>query len=126
MTEFHDSERKLEQLLHRTLRELPMRKAPPTLETRVLREIERLASPSPSNFSFMSWPLAIRVAFVLLCIGMAYVITWSMSWSASKLMDVLSFIPSDWLVTLSAFAAAMYAALFALGAVAYRTLSIER
>jgi len=126
MTESNDSQQKLEQLIHRTLRELPPRKAPRTLEMRVLREIERRNAPASSSVAFTSWPLVGRAAFILVCIAMAKLSLVATSWGASRVLEALRFIPLNWVIGVLVFAAAMYAALFSLGAIAYRTLSIER
>jgi len=126
MTESSDSRQPLEELIDRTLRELPARQAPRTLEMRVLREIERRNAQSSSKFVFMSWPLAVRAVFVLVCVAIANLATASLSWGAAQVLDALRFIPLNWVTGILVFAAAMYAALFALGTAAYRTLSVER
>jgi hypothetical protein len=126
MSEPDDSQHKLEQLIHRSLRELPLRKAPHTLEMRVLAEIERRSALAPSRFNFMSWPIVGRVAFILVCIATAKLLLVATSWGASRLIEALRFIPLHWVMGVLVFAAVLYAALFALGAVAYRTLSTER
>ena len=126
MIESNDSQQKLERLISRTLREQPLRAAPQTLEARVLREIERGAALQWSRMNFMRWPIVVRVAFVLLCIATAKLLLVATTWGATHVIAALRFVPFEWMAGALAFAAVMYAALFSLGAVAYRTLSIER
>src|ERR1700688_1333747 len=56
-----------EQLLDRTLRELPLRRAPPTLEARVCGELTRRAARPWWRRSFAQWPLPARAALPVLC-----------------------------------------------------------
>jgi len=126
MIESNDSHEKLERLISRTLRQQPLRSAPQTLEARVLGEIERRAAMQWSRLNFMRWPIGVRVAFVVLCIATAKLLLVVTTWGATQVVGALRFVPFEWMVGALAFAAVMYAALFSLGAVAYRTLSIER
>ena len=126
MIESNDSHEKLERLISRTLREQPLCSAPQTLEARVLGEIERRAALQWSRMNFMRWPIGVRVAFVVLCIATAKLLLVATTWGATQMVAALRFVPIDWMIGALAFAAVMYAALFSLGAVAYRTLSIER
>ncbi|MBI4625109.1 MAG: hypothetical protein HY736_18055 [Verrucomicrobia bacterium] len=151
--ENHD---KLERLIHQTLRELPSRRAPRSLESRVLAELERRAALPWWRKSFAHWPVAARVAFVILGAGVAKILLFAavsvqagfdpavlttafarqFAWMetglnlARSLGDfagiVLGSIPSLWLYGGLAFVGAMYAALFGLGAAAYRTLYVNR
>src|ERR1035438_2139941 len=54
---------KLEASIHRVLRKLPDRKAPFTLEARVLAELGRRASLPWWRKSFAHWPSAVRAGF---------------------------------------------------------------
>lgn len=135
----------LERLLDRTLRELPLRAAPQTLEARVFGELERRASLPWWRRSFTHWPPAARVLFVVICgasIGLAFVggaaaiaNIRSLSWardigvlmaSGGNLLALLSRTePPAWLYESIAVCAALYAVLFGLGAALYRTLYLQ-
>ena len=149
-----DNHEKLERLIHQTLRELPPRRAPGSLEQRVLAEIERRVALPWWRKSFVQWPVAARAGFLTLSIGIVKLAllaaVWVMagfdtvqfgeafatqfSWMESGLAVVhaiagffdimLRNIPPLWLYGGLAFIGAMYAALFGLGAAAYRTLSL--
>jgi hypothetical protein len=64
-----DNREKLERIIHQTLRELPPRRAPGSLEQRVLAEIERRAALPWWRKSFAHWPMAARAAFIVLSAG---------------------------------------------------------
>src|SRR4051794_8580369 len=66
-----DHDAKLERLIHRTLRDLPSRHAPRSLEQRVLAEIERRAALPWWRKSFAHWPVAARAGFILVSAGFA-------------------------------------------------------
>jgi hypothetical protein len=152
MNPFPNHDEKLEQLVHRTLRDLPARRAPRSLGQRVLAEIERRAALPWWRKSFAHWPVAARAGFIVLCVGLvmllltlgvsltagfeagqyqqafAHEFAWMESGRAivNALGDFLSImgrnIPPLWLYGGLAFFAAMYAALFGLGAAAYKAL----
>jgi hypothetical protein len=141
---------KLERVLVRTLRDLPSRTAPGTLEARVLGELQRRASQPWWRRSFAHWPMPARMAFVAVCIGFiglgllggdwttttvgilhpALVLTVLPSHQALGLLSVaiaLADVPTRvisplWLYSALAAAAALYGTLFGLSAFAYRTL----
>jgi hypothetical protein len=151
----HDSE-KLETSIHRVLRKLPDRKAPSGLEARVLAELTRRASLPWWRKSFAHWPSSVRVGFfvgsalaaALVVAGLFVVgqssgahqvaggISASYAWlviardvvsvAGAKVKAFLSAIPSVWLYGGTATIALCYAAVAALGACAYRALSIGR
>jgi hypothetical protein len=150
MTGPADQERQLARLFERTLRDLPLRRAPSTLEARVLGELQRRASLPWWRRSFSHWPALARAVFGL---GSAVLICWIFAGGA-LLIDILESLPASggrWLswgrsgaalagavaqlaaalaraVPLSwvydglAVSAVLYAALFALGIAGYRTL----
>jgi len=122
MSDPNDRERKLELLIGRTLAELPPRRAPRSLQVNVLNEIERCAA----RTGFMRWPLLGRVAFVVACLGLAKLSLEATAWSASHMHHALNVIPFNWVAGALGLAGILYAALFGLGALAYRALSIER
>lgn len=143
----------LEQMIHRTLRSVPERRAPSNLEARVLAAIEARASRPWWQQSFAAWPVPARVAFFLASAGLAKLalmaVVWVMagfdglqftnafstqiSWiaHASAIVSAVgdSFaalyrnIPPLWIYGLLAFFGVMYATLFGLGAAVYRALT---
>lgn len=153
MNEPVESERELERWVHAALRELPMRRAPATLESRVLEELQRRTALPWWRRSFAQWPLAPRVGFSLICAGLAALAvlgaaravvdfgaleasrTLSIPWVsgllalvdiARKLMLSLADLPlPDWVDEVLDAGAILYAALFALGITAYRTLYLH-
>jgi len=151
-----ESDEKLERLIHQTLRALPDHRAPRALETRVLRAIETRAALPWWKQSFLQWPVAARLGFLVLSAGLIKVaflaIVWAMAgfdgaqfthafasqfeWlgRAGAIVRgiedfcVLIFrsIPALWLYGALAAVASIYLALFSLGATAYRTLYASR
>lgn len=63
------SESELEQLLHRELRALAPRRAPRTLEHRVLAEIERRSTLAWWHRSYAYWPAWARATFLVAGVG---------------------------------------------------------
>jgi len=150
------SPEQLEQIIHETLRSVPAHRAPHSLEARVLAAIEARAARPWWRQSFAQWPMAARVAFVIASAGVAKLVLMATVWvmagfdgaqyasafstqfawidTASAIMQgiadfcgtVYRGIPPLWLYGGLAFVATMYAALFGLGAAAYRTLYANR
>jgi hypothetical protein len=146
----------LEKLIHQTLRALPARRAPHSLESRVRAAIAARAALPWWRQSFAQWPLAARVAFFVASAGLVKVALMAAVWvmagfdtaefsnafstqlawwqaAASVFAGVGDFcavlyrsIPPLWLYVGAAFVAVMSAALFGLGATAYRTLYSNR
>lgn len=146
----------LERAIHQALRELPLRRAPRTLESRVRAEIERRAALPWWRKSFLHWPLGARIAFIALSGGVAVLallvgvrgmeilnltqlqaaFATPLGWLealrtiaealGSSVAAVLRTLPPLWLYGGVAILGAMYAALFGLGAAAYRTLYADR
>jgi hypothetical protein len=132
----------LERLVDRALRELPLRRAPLTLESRVFGELERRAALPWWRRSFAHWPLLARAAFLVICgslIRLAFLggatavagvrsLSWArelgaMTASAAKFAALLAnTVPPTWAYEGIAVCAALYAVLFGLGAAVYRTL----
>jgi hypothetical protein len=151
-----DNHDKLERVIHRTLRELPPRRAPRTLEQRVLAELERRAALPWWRKNFAHWPLVARAGFILLCAGIARLglmlgfsttagdgpvpfkeaFAQPYAWMENGLAVVHAItgffdiifrnIPPLWLYGGLAFFATMYLALFGLGAAAYKALHAHR
>jgi hypothetical protein len=147
---------KLEHLIHRTLRDLPGRTAPRSLEQRVLAEIARRAALPWWRKSFTHWPVPARAAFLVLLIGVVKVVLMAAVWVMAG-FDVAQFreafatqftwmeggfavvravtdffgimarnIPPLWLYGGLAFVATLYVTLFGLGAAAYKALYAQR
>lgn len=142
----------IEQAVHRALRELPARRAPQSLEQRVLAELSRRAALPWWRKSFVHWPAIARLGFVVVSAALIRVAllagTWVMSgfdperaralvaapvswWDAamtavralSELTEILvGSIPPVWLYTSAALFAVMYTLFFGLGAAAYKAL----
>ena len=136
---------RLEQLIDRTLRGQPLRRAPATLEARVLAEIERRAAQPWWRKSFSYWPVAARIAFLLGSLAVIRTALRAYEWvttpieSASltsslppevswihsliaAIVSVVQHVPPVWVYGGLSIIAIMYAALFGLSATAYRTL----
>jgi hypothetical protein len=151
-----DPDDRLERFVHQTLRDLPVRRAPSSLEQRVQAEIARRIALPWWRKSFVHWPVAARAVFLLLCIGtvklalMASVwvmagfdpaqfreaVATQFTWVENGMAVIQAFtgffeiigrnIPSLWLYGALAFIAAMYAAFFGLGAAAYKAMRAAR
>ena len=144
---------KVAQLLDRAGRAMPLRRAPPSLESKVLGELERRAALPWWRRSFEKWPTAARSAFLLVC-GILAVLALSGSlWTVMNLghprglsalpplwarhafllvriagdftATLVHLIPPDWIYRALAASALLYAALFGLFIAAYRTLYVR-
>jgi hypothetical protein len=152
-TDNHD---RLERTIHRTLRDLPPRRAPRSLEERVLAELARRAALPWWRQSFTHWPLAARVGFLVLSAGLAGLVLLLTVWGDAGLealplraafaqqftwMEngltvfnalkgfgeiITRNIPPLWFYGVLAFIASLYATFFGLGAAAYKALSAQR
>jgi hypothetical protein len=146
------NEKELEQFIHATLRSLPDRKAPGTLESRVLAALEHRATVAWYHRSWGYWPAGVRAAFLALATatGGATVMAFFLfsqnvdagavareagsrfewlsrlygagEWCVDLGNHIVGAIPSLWLYGGVALVAALYATFFGLGAAAYRTL----
>ena len=153
MTNSLDVNDKAEQALTRALQNLPLRRAPADLEARVLQQLERRSSSDWWRRGFTHWPVAARMGFIAICIALVsatlvdsgwsafgegalqrafggalswtYLAVGSIAAAAELLTRVASALPEGWLFTIATVAAALYALLFALSAVAYRTLYLS-
>jgi hypothetical protein len=143
----------LQQLFDRALQELPLRRAPARLESRVIGELERRAALPWWRRSFAYWPLPARAAFLGICgalISLAFVGgdtavarlhslhdsgALSLSWahpvgvlvgSAGNLAALFTrTVPPAWLYGGIAVCAVLYAVLFGLGAAVYNMLYLR-
>jgi hypothetical protein len=149
-TEF---DQKLERLLSASLRAIPARRAPRSLESRILGELQRRAALPWWRRGFSDWPLPARATFLALCaalVGATFLDGVSAALGAHSITDlaagallwmrpllalvssgggVLSslahVIPAAWIYAGLAAGTLLYVALFGLGATAYRTLYIR-
>jgi hypothetical protein len=147
---------KLEASIHRLLRRLPDRKAPSSLEARVLAELGRRASLPWWRKSFVHWPSGIRAAFfVVAALAAAFVvagvfvlrqspgahevtagISTSYAWftvardlvaaAGLRVKALAATIPPLFLYGGAALLALCYAAVAAAGAATYRALLVGR
>jgi len=144
----------LEALVGQLARNQPLRRAPDSLERRVLGQLARRHSNVPWwKKGFSDWPMAARASFLLASVGFVWLAVagflsvtsylgageiagTALSWvrvgsNAASLMIsagtfVLHAIPPAWLYAAAVVAFVSYAMLFGLGTVAYRTLYVER
>lgn len=144
----------LENLIHQTLRSLPERRAPRSLEGRVLAAIAARQALPWWKQSFRAWPVAVRGAFVVgsCALVAALAFAWvlygpqqvdlaqtfarplalieSMRGAVRAIVDfgaiVLRHVPALWLYGAIAGFVGLYATLFGVGATAYRTLYANR
>jgi hypothetical protein len=116
-----DESEQMERLFDRVLRELPIRTAPPALESRVFGELARRMARPWWRRSFAHWPNSARALFFAVCgvlNGLAFI-------GCGRIVALVRAIPPLWLYEGVAMVAVLYAMLFALGAAAYRTLWVE-
>lgn len=133
----------LDRQVTRALQEQPLRRAPGTLERRVLAQIESGAAAIGWRRGFAHWPVAARVGFLAASVGVVKLALLLGTWLATPLDSpavsvqlpsqiawlqtlfvaigsVVRTVPSMWVHVGIALLAIMYAALFGIGASAYR------
>ena len=153
MSKHPDSEQRLERALNQALKGLPLRRAPSTLEARVVGELERRAALPWWRVGFARWPVGPRIAFVLVCVALvaatilgglsAFVGVRSMNEVAALVLHwvqpflavvssvgglaalLVRVIPPLWLYGGLSLGILLYVTLFGLGAAAYRTLYLR-
>src|SRR5688572_9106893 len=142
-------EQKLERLVQQTVRDLPARRAPRTLEHRVLAEIARRAALPWWQQSYAYWPVPVRAAFFVVSAAVAATIVaglflltrggvateavsgtalfqWVVAIRAAgalvieKTGVIFGAIPTLWLLAAGAAIASCYITLLGVGAAAYR------
>jgi hypothetical protein len=146
----------LEKYIHRTLRSLPDRRAPDTLEARVLAALEARAAIPWWHKSWSYWPQSVRALFIVFCGAVATLVVAGGSGVPTDLdgaqlnhvfapvvgfirpliglgrglVDIIAVvgrnIPAWWLYGAAAFVASLYIMLVGVGAAAYRTLWTNR
>jgi hypothetical protein len=142
------TEQQLERALNQAVSGLSWRRAPGTLEARVVQELERRAALPWWRVSFAHWPVVPRVAFVVVCVALVaatilggvfaflgdrsfnevagLVLSWVnpflavMSSAGGIAALLVRIIPPLWLYGGLALGIMLYMALFGLGAAAYR------
>jgi hypothetical protein len=148
-------ERQLEQFIGSLLRRQPLRQAPSTLESRVLRELELRGAQAWWQSGFSRWPWTAR----LLCLPVGAILVWlsfvttaralsvwqavqvsapaaaaqsgvrwfeTLGLALQSLGNLITHVVPQWLLYGGAGAALlMYAAFFGLGAAAFRTLFVN-
>lgn len=140
-----DREEQLERLVTRALHDQPLRRAPDTLERRVLAQLESGVAVAGWRRGFAHWPVAARVAFLVASVGFVKLALSIAMWLGTPLASpavpfdlpsqvawlqtlfvvvgsVARTVPSLWVHAGIAILAIMYAALFGIGASAYRTV----
>lgn len=149
----NESRDELERLMEEAMKDLPLRRAPSTLEARVLGELARRAALPWWRRSFGHWPLSARALFVVICAGLIRLAflegavavagvhslhesgVLPLSWvrdvgvlaaAAGNLMALLArTAPPSWVYEGIAVCAVLYAVLFGLSAAVYRTLFLQ-
>ena len=143
----------IETLVARALRGLPVRRAPRSLENRVIAAIARRAESPWWRRSSAHWPVPAQAGFVVLCAGSArlawlagiwamagidtlsrstvapiariYDIAACLSATGEVLKLLVGVMPQTWILGGLALASILYAALFGLCAALYRTLYLN-
>lgn len=143
----------LERLISGAVRGLPPRRAPRTLESQVLAEIERRLAQPWWRMSYGHWPAPVRLLFLIACAALIALVVrasgWVISDVESRALTDLSLssmapaatsvsatitaasslariIPPLWIYCGLGLVAVMYTTLFGIGAAAYRTLYVDR
>ena len=148
-----ETEEKVGRLLDRAGRATPLRRAPASLESRVLVELERRAALPWWRHSFERWPAVARSAFLVTCGVLAVLALTGGFWAVSNLAPaqklsglpplwarhaftlagiagdlaatLVDLIPPAWIYRGLVASALLYAALFGLSVAAYRMLYVR-
>ena len=130
---------KLEGLIEGVCSGLPLRRAPDALQRRVLDEIARRAASPWWRRGFAQWPLVARTGFVIVCVALAGLSLTSgltQQFGTQTFIGLMvsiggtatlaaSLVPPPLLYFALGVGALLYALLFGLGAIAYRTLYLQ-
>jgi len=103
--------------LTRLLREIPARRAPATLELRVVNALQGGAT-GAARYGYKHWPLPARGACLALCIAFAVLTVYA----EASLPSPALLIPPAWVDGAIVTAISLYSALFGLAALGYHTL----
>lgn len=147
-----ERQQRLERLLGGTLRDLPLRSAPASLESRVLAQLQHRAAQPWRHRSFANWPSLVRAAYVLISCGLMGLAFFGGTWAVAALRmlqdsghvfawarqamavagaaanlaaSLARAVPPAWLNGGLAAGALLYAVLFGLSAAAYRVLYLQ-
>jgi hypothetical protein len=151
-----DNDDKLERIIRQATQGLPLRRAPRSLESRVLAELQHRAARPWWRKSFVHWPVLARIGFVVSSAGIAQLIYLLGIWGTagfetahfrtafvqqfawvergltvfhaigSFIEIMLRNIPAVWFYGVLGFFGVLYLALFGLGAAAYKALHADR
>ncbi len=126
----HPEHDRLEQAIDRALRDLPPRRAPRHLETRILGELQRRAAFPWWRRGFAQWPWLARSTLIVVCVALTGVTLLDGPWSALVTAGglatlIVHVVPPGWLDLVLAVAGMFYVLLFGLSAAAYRTLYLQ-
>lgn len=135
MSRDQDRHNELERQLTRVLREQPLRRAPGALEQRVLAQIAAEGATTRWRRGFTHWPVAARIAFLAASAGVMKLVFGTpalpfdlpsqVAWVQTLFVamgSVVRTVPSVWIHTGLIILMVMYAAVFGIGASAYRTV----
>ncbi|HMK85700.1 MAG TPA: hypothetical protein VK437_07065 [Steroidobacteraceae bacterium] len=146
-----EAERRLEQLIDRTLADLPLRRAPSTLEARVFDEIERRAALPWWRQGFGCWPQIARAVFLAACAALCAAAILAGAWALGRIGragemltdswvrglltlegaaretagSLARIVPLEWVYEGLILSAVLYACLFGVSAAAYRMLYLK-
>lgn len=152
MTPSPDSNDQLEQFISRTLRDQPHRRAPRSLESRVLAALAARAALPWYRQDFAHWPVAARGAFLVSSATLAAMLVWvlgafDLQQSTETVVSTFTWIETVrgiansvaefgaiifrsispvWIYGSAAALVTLYVALVGLGTAAYRTLLTNR
>lgn len=118
----------LERMVELAVRELPLRRAPRRLESRVLGELRLRAARPWWRRSFAQWPSLARRSLIGLCAVLTGVTLLDAPWTLAPTKSLALLgrnMPPSWLDIGLAVGAMLYVTLFGLGAAAYRTLYLQ-
>jgi hypothetical protein len=139
------ADEKLERLITEVTAALPLRRAPDALRRRVLDELALRAALPWWRRNFSQWPMAARTGFVLVCAVLAGLsltsgVTQRIGGEASAwaqpiiggvtaigavMTRAVSLVPPLYLYLALIVGGLLYALLFGIGAIAYRTLYLQ-
>lgn len=151
MSSRDQTDEKLERLVGQVLRDQPLRRAPASLEARVLGELAARARLPWWRRGIASWPDAVRVPLIAgcaVCVPLVWILSlWlarrlvtvtrermagplaglqatghALAWLGTTVSQVIQSIPREWLVGGLIATATLYAVLFALVAFGYSML----
>jgi hypothetical protein len=145
MNRDQDRRNELERQLTRALQEQPLRRAPSSIEQRVLARIAAEGATARWRRGFTHWPVAARVAFLAASVGAVKLVFMFTMWLSTPLGSpalpfdlpsqvawvqtlfiaigsVVRTVPSLWIHAGVIILMVMYAAVFGIGASAYRTV----